>query len=51
MSSTYDILYCCKKVHDTVKQLRNNKEHGSDDIWVSAKEKHMLEESKPKRRK
>jgi hypothetical protein len=34
-----------------VKQLRNDKEHGFDDIWVSAKKKHRVEESKPKRRK
>jgi hypothetical protein len=49
MSSSYDVLYCCKRGHDTVKQLRNVKEHGFDDIWVSAKEKHMVEESKSKR--
>jgi hypothetical protein len=34
-----------------VKELRNYKEHGFDDIWVSAKEKHAVEESKSKRRK
>ncbi|XP_071535018.1 zinc finger MYM-type protein 1-like [Panulirus ornatus] len=50
-NKTYDVLYCCEKINDVTQQLQHNKEHGFEDLWVSALSDRNDTEQKPKRLK